>query len=320
MEAQARLEVQAGQAPRPGSSVSFEQAAQHFLKWCEAVEYARRRNTAQRIITSFASLRAHFGSTPVHLIGVAAVEAYKAHRLTVQLVQPVTVRNDLNALSVFFARYAMPHGWAKQNPVSAVRRPSAVEAQREHVLTEEEERKYFAAAANNQALYDLARLMLNQGCRPDELLSARVEHVDLKRCTLQIAGGKSRAARRLLPLTSESLSLLKRRIGDRKDGWLFPSPRNDRPGQHQTKLNNAHDKACLAAGVSFVLYDLRHTFATRYAAADPNPHTLAKIMGWSTVTMASRYIHVQADTMAAGMKAFEKAVTAKRPRANRKAS
>ena len=53
-----------------------------------------------------------------------------------------------------------------------------------------------------------------------------------------------------------------------KSAWIFPSRRN--PGRHVSRVNNAHDRLCekaQAAGVelNLVLYDFRHTFATRMA-------------------------------------------------------
>lgn len=70
-------------------------------------------------------------------------------------------------------------------------------------------------------LHDLGRLMLNQGCRPDELLSLRKEAVDLERGTMRIAAGT--AARRTLKLMPESRSILAARTsGDSR--WIFPSP------------------------------------------------------------------------------------------------
>ena len=64
-----------------------------------------------------------------------------------------------------------------------------------------------------------------------------------------------RAARRVLDLTGESLEILKRRL-QRPGKWVFPSPR--KPGHHIVKLAATHDEVCREAGVSFVLYDLRH--------------------------------------------------------------
>jgi integrase-like protein len=42
--------------------------------------------------------------------------------------------------------------------------------------------------------------------------------------------------------------------------WIFPAPR--KPGHHIGRLNNTHNTACGKAALSFVLYDLRHTFGS----------------------------------------------------------
>lgn len=308
--AQFKLKAQAGQLPKPGQSVPFEAAAGHFLAWAEDSQYRDRASTLQRIRTSFASLMAFFGAAPVGRIGAAEVEDYKRHRLSVNLVRNCTVANDLGALSLFF-RFAVQRGWTQANPVKGITRPSRESAIREFVLDAETERKYFRAAEGNPTLYDLGRLMINQGCRPSEILAIRAGAFDPKAGTLQIAGGKTPAARRLLPLLPESAAILARRAkGKKAEEWLFPSPRAARAGEHQTKLNNAHDRACQAAGVAFHLYSLRHTFATRFVATvRPDVFTLMKIMGWANPAMARKYVHVQQVTAAEAMKAFEAAMT-----------
>src|SRR5216117_3680874 len=55
-----------------------------------------------------------------------------------------------------------------------------------HVLAAAEERQYFALAAKHRDLYDLGRLMLNQGMRPEEVVALRKLDVDLELGQLQI--------------------------------------------------------------------------------------------------------------------------------------
>jgi len=72
--------------------------------------------------------------------------------------------------------------------------------------------------------------------------------------------------------------------------WIFPSDRYE--SSHITKLRTSHDRACRSAGVSFVLYDLRHTFGSRQATqAKTDPFTLAAIMGHSNLRTIMRYVH-----------------------------
>jgi integrase len=300
MEAAARLDLAAGRLPVPlvrPSPFAAESAA--FLRWAADVEYRAHPNTAARLKTSHSSAVAFFGDEPVSAIAPPRIEAYKAWRIGEHQVRDVTVRHDLHALSVFFRKWALPRRLAASNPVSQVGKPSDREAVREHVLTAAEERAYFSAARRYPHLFDLARLMLLTGARPDELLSLPRSGVDLRQRTMTIAGGKTRAARRTLPLVDEAVSILRRRA-IRPGAWIFPSDRA--PGQHLTKLNNQHDEVCRLAKVSFRLYDLRHTYATRMLTqVGADIATVAALLGHSGLRVVARYLHPLADTQKAAV-------------------
>jgi integrase len=304
-----------------GGSVGFGAAAAAFLTWAKDVEYAGKASTAERIRVSFVSVMEFFGELAVSTIGSQAIEAYKEHRLMVHQVRPVTVRHDLHALSIFFGKYASKRGMCKGNPVKEVSIPTDLDAIREHVITSEEERVYFAAAESLHAthiktvkaalpnLRDVARLMLEQGARPEELVAARKEHYDAASRTLRIAGGKSKAARRVLYLTEASCAILERR-SKLPDVWLFPSSR--RPGHHVGKLNSTHDRVCIEAGVAFVLYDWRHTFATRAIEAGVPAAVVAAIMGHASLRTIGRYVHPTGDAQRFAMDKYEAESRARR--------
>jgi integrase len=71
--------------------------------------------------------------------------------------------------------------------------------------------------------------------------------------------------------------------------WVFPS--NRKRGHPITKLNGSHDKICDKIGIQFVLYDLRHTFATRMIEAGVSEFALAAILGHSSTRVLYRYVH-----------------------------
>lgn len=284
----------------------FNDAAKEFLEAYKA-KHREHPNSYRRIKTSFASANEFFGREAVSLIDEGCIESYMVWRLEKHEVRDITLRHDLHALSKFFG-HAIKQHWTRENPIRNVEIPSDKDATRTHVLTTKEEIQYFSRAAKHRDLHDVARLILNQGVRPDEVTSLPKADVDIERRQLHIRKGKSAAARRTLDLTSDSCRILAKRLNS-KSPWIFPAPRN--PGQHVTRLNSAHDRLCLKSkkddgvALDFVLYDLRHTFATRMAEAGIDLASLAAILGHSSIRMVQRYVHVTAEHKKAAMIRYE---------------
>ncbi|HXM12623.1 MAG TPA: site-specific integrase [Terriglobales bacterium] len=290
-EAEHRQALREGRSPRRILAREFPDAAKAFLGWAET-QYRAHPNSYRRIATSFASIREFFGREAVSLIDEARVESYMTWRVKEHEVRDVTLRHDLHALSKFFG-HAIKQHWARENPIRNVKIPSDEDAVRIHVLSAFEERQYFVRAGKHRDLHDLGRLMLNQGPRPDEVTSLAKADVDLEHRRMYIRRGKSRASRRKLDLTAESCRILAERMAG-KSPWIFPSSRN--PGQHVARVNNAHDRLCAKAqadgvALDFVLYDLRHTFATRMAQEGIDLATLARILGHNSIRIVERYVH-----------------------------
>jgi integrase len=309
-----RTAIREGRTPRRALTARrFSDAAKDFAAWCEG-EHRDHPSTARRVAVSFCSLSEHFGDAMIATISAAGVEAYKTWRITKHEVVDVTLRHDLHALSKFF-QWAIRLGYAAENPVRSVRIPSDKDAVRIHVLNAAEEQAYFAAAAVDQIMWDIARLLLNQGMRPDELLGLQVSAVDLAAGTAMISKGKTNASRRLLTLVSESKSILARRVAaaeKRGDPWIFQGKSKGRR-LSAGGMAKKHDRACEAAGVAFVPYDFRHTFATRLAQAGCDLATLAAILGHSSIRLVSKYVHPTAAHQAAAMRMYETAQIAARP-------
>lgn len=267
-------------------TIPFHDAARHYLEFVDGE--AESPATARRIRASFASLVKFFGSKPVAVITPGDIEDYKQWRRS-NSCRDITIRHDLHALSPFF-RWARRHRYARVNPVEEVEIPGTKGANRTRVLTPEEELEYFSACIRlgYLDLSDAAKLILLQGCRPNEVLRAHKSDVDLERRTWRV-GSKTEAGERTLDLLDEARAILMRRMGG-ESSWLFPSPR--KPGQPIVSLQRQHEAVLAAAGLSFVLYDLRHTMASR-AAETVDVATLARILGHANPSVTLRYyVHV----------------------------
>jgi integrase len=259
------------------------------------------------------------------------VNDFKAWRRKEHRVREITIRHDLHALSKAFG-YFIDRNWARENPVRGVEIPSDKDAVRMHVVSETEETLYFGAAKRFPALYDLGLLMINQGCRPEETFELQGPDIDLERSLMSIRAGKSRAARRQLRLTIESRQICARRVMAADSRWLFEGKV---PGTRLAKLNGRHSDildalatckcshsqdqhkggkcacGCVefveASRMAFVLYDFRHTFATRAAEAGMPVATLASILGHGDLRSVSKYVHVRQEAQDRAMEAFDEA-------------
>ena len=100
------------------------------------------------------------------------------------------------------------------------------ERQRERVVTQAEFLAYRELC--RQPWRDVATVLYGTGMRPGEAYRLRWEHILLngKGGLIQIAEGKTKAARRFLPMVPEVYAALKARRAEQRDpatGWVFPT-------------------------------------------------------------------------------------------------
>jgi len=176
------------------------------------------------------------------------------------------------------------------------------EHQRDRVLTDTESDRYLEASA--QPWKDCATIILDEGFRPGEVFALRWENVLLNddgTGLIHIVEGKTKAARRVLPMTARVHALLKCRhetAGGPEDGWIFPNGTNT--GHINDGVTKGQHKAALAkSGVAhFVPYTMRHTALTRFGeAANNNVFAVALIAGHASLTTTKRYVHPQAEAI-----------------------
>jgi integrase len=201
------------------------------------------------------------------------------------------------------------------------------ERQRNRILNDGEVKLYLDNC--RQPWKDAAITILGTGMRPGEVFSLRWEFVRINGSggLIQVSEGKSRAARRLLPMIPDVYRMLTGRHetqGKPAEGWVFPSTARDghleqgtAKTQHAAaiaKVNAELVKANAtrqAAGqkslplplTAFAPYVMRHTALTRMAPLC-DAFTLARIAGHSSITITQRYCHPQADAVEAAFSKF----------------
>ncbi|MGO9650025.1 MAG: tyrosine-type recombinase/integrase [Terriglobales bacterium] len=164
---------------------------------------------------------------------------------------------------------------------------------------------------------------------PGEVYTLRWEFVLLNGSggMVQVSEGKSKAARRLLPMTPDVYRMLTRRHeaqGRPAEGWVFPSSaryghleQGTAKTQHSAAIAKANAETVkanakrVAAGEkplplplpAFEPYVMRHTALT---AMSPfcDAFTLARIAGHSSITITQRYCHPLGDAVEAAFLKF----------------
>jgi integrase/recombinase XerC len=128
------------------------------------------------------------------------------------------------------------------------------------------------------------------------------------------AQSKTPAGIRTLPLVDETNAMLAKRAGT-PGPWIFPGFRRRKdsgrlipdPSVRLTYsgIINAHNRICIAAGLDFCIYSLRHTFATRFYEVTKDLAALKDVLGHSRISMVMRYVHDRAERIRSSMAAFE---------------
>jgi integrase len=277
----------------------FSAAIKDYLEWSEQ-EHRTHPNTHKRYKTSSRPLIRFFGDSPLETITPGEIEKYKAWRCKQhkasrgkrktsaarQFLKPATINRELACLKSLFNYFIKREVLTKANPVSRIKFfPENNEQTR--VISSDEEKLYLLAAS--QPLQDIATLMLQTGMRPEEVCNIRRENVQLAQGYILNPYGKTRAARRKIPLTEAASAIVSKRLIEVKGDCLFPGRVESKP---IVKVNAAHSATVKRSGVApFRLYDLRHTWATRAAMAGVDLVTLAAMLGHSRIQMVLRYAH-----------------------------
>ncbi len=184
------------------------------------------------------------------------------------------------------------------------------ERQRDTILSDVDWQRYIAECP--QPWRDAAIIIRGTGMRPGEAFALRWENIYLNGTggLIQVTEGKTKAARRMLPMIPTVYSALKARrelAGNPEGGWLFPASsreghlnKDTAKDQHKRAIDRANAKAKSEGAKEmkfFQPYVLRHTALTQLAEAGCDVFTLARIAGHSSITITQRYVHPQADAI-----------------------
>ena len=149
-----------------------------------------------------------------------------------------------------------------------------------------------AARSDRDRLILLCGLLL--GLRVAELCHLRIPDIDSELGAVFVNQGKG-GTDRYVPLPARLVAPLRAWVGQRKIGWLFPSPR--KPGRplttravHNLVVNAAARAAITRARIS--PHKLRHTYATRLKELGADIFTIKELLGHAKIETTLIYTHI----------------------------
>jgi len=269
----------------PAEKLGFDVAFERFLSW--ASRHVKPR-THKRYRVSANRLISHFGATRIERMNTQALEGFKSIRAGE--CSSAGVNRDLACLRTFrnwCVRMSYPIG---QFHVRLL--PEGPGSMR--IVSYEEERVYMGHA--DPPLRDVSTIIVETGMRPGEVFGAHGEHINLEKRYIFVPTGKTRFARRTIPLTNRACGVLERLW---KSGKLFEGL-----AIHQVIMRR-HKELCQRLGFGFRLYDFRHTYGSRMAMAGVDLMTLRELMGHSSITITQRYCHPTPEHKISAMERLE---------------
>lgn len=215
-----------------------------------------------------------------------------------------TIRRRLSTLSSAINYARREWEWDIDNPVQG-RLPREVEFEADP-LSYEEAQRFIDALYQRQFqpynaphLWDFFVLSVNTGLRKMELLSCRLNQVDLHHACIHLKSHQQKGRKRTAtPLNAEALEALGRRltyIHKRfpNTAWLFPSAKT-KGEKHIKDVKTAFNTLRQEVGCPTVrVHDLRHTFASWLVQRGKTLYETSKALRHSSLKPTERYAHLE---------------------------
>ncbi len=241
-----------------------------------------KKGTIRRYLTSFNQIYEYLGNLIVSDIAPENIEVYKNKR-RLEISGP-TVNRDVTLLKTFF-KWAIKQGYASTNPAMEV--DSFKEPKKEPNVLSAAESMKLLDACDEPFIRTFIMIALHTGCRLEEILSLKWEHVNFDNRTFLVVFSKRNQddlIRMNTVLTNYMLSI------KRDDGYVVSKS----DGSRYQNIRKGWERVVKRAGIKRITpHDLRHTWATLLREAGADLRTLQELGRWSDLKLLERYSHVR---------------------------
>lgn len=214
--------------------------------------------------------------------------------------------NRLLALTSSLFNRANEFGlWDKANPADGIKKFR--EKSRSRFLQADELPRFFQALSEepNESARDYILLSLLTGARKGNMLAMRWEEINLELGLWNIPKTKNGEAH-TVPLVSQALDILKIRIQDKKNEWVFPS--HSKSG-HFSDPKKAWKRTLERAGIDDLrIHDLRRSLGSWQASTGASLVIIGKTLAHRNVGTTSIYARLNIDPVRDAMNKATQAI------------
>jgi len=226
-------------------------------------------------------------------IDSALVENFIQWRLK-EKVAPVTVNHSLRTLR---RALHIADQWRLIRDVPKIHLLPG-EHEREAIIDEPTLTKmvrWIAEAYPSSIMHYLLPFLVDTGLRISEACVLQRDHIKFdegKPASVRVVKGKSKYAKREIPLTERAATALVACLAKSRSEWVFTGKGGKRhltrhyPSEMFRVIRDAMNQ-----DQDMVLHSTRHTFCTRLGNAGCDAFTIQKLAGHSSITISQRYVH-----------------------------
>ncbi|OSM01796.1 tyrosine-type recombinase/integrase [Magnetofaba australis] len=300
---QARTDARKGRLNLPTGrkvALGFENAAEEYLV---KLEQEGGKNLKEKRRQLHQQLIPFFKSKALSKITATDIELFKQRRLEDGRAKG-SINRELAVLSHLFTK-AVDWNWIEHRP-AAIKRFKEENRRITYLTTEQIARLLEAAKTDqNAVIYPFIVIGVETSMRRMEILSIRLEHIDLDRRVIYIP--KAKAGAREQPITAHLAAFLRGYVDSANVGqeWLFPA--NSKTG-HTLWIESSFRRVVAKAGLNpkeVNRHTLRHTAISHLVQAGVDLPTVARIPGHNTLSMVARYAHQNGEHIQSAMDRLE---------------
>ena len=281
-EARARVAAEAGESLHPKRAPLIQDFAKQFLEWLDKTTLEKKTKedykNGRRLI-----LQSVLCGMRMDQITSDDVETTKFH-------ESHHSRNC--AIRTLRRMLGKARDWKLIREVPRIK--SVKVFPRDRMVTVEDERQLLASCP--RPLTDVLTIMLDSGLRNGEVIRMRFESINWERAFYFNPKGKTRKARRPVPLSERVLALLgniQQELLGQREGWVFPSKKSASGHIGLSGIEHTFRKIARKLGIpdALKLYCARHTFGTVAMAETRNPGLVKEVMGHESLDTTMGYLH-----------------------------